>query len=261
MTPLQVVHKQRELAAALLIAAGLAWWWTVNRMAGMDAGPGTDLGTLGWFTGSWAVMMAAMMLPSFAPTLATYVSAAGGGGPSRWLPFTVGYLLIWAAVGLAAYGVFELGKALLAGGLAWHRGGRWLSAGMIAAAAAYELVPLKRACLSRCRGQLGDPSALSRRGWPAALAMGARSGGWCIGCSWALMVALFALGVMSLTWMALVAALVAFEKLGPWPRAASVVTAVVLVALTAGIVISPHEVPGLVVPGSHAAMHAMKTMG
>jgi predicted metal-binding membrane protein len=83
--------------------------------------------------------------------------------------------------------------------------------------------------------------------------MGVRGGRWCIGGSWALMVALFALGAMSLTQMGLVAALVVFEKLALWPRAASVATALVLVALAVGIVVSPHEVPGLVVPGSHAA--------
>jgi predicted metal-binding membrane protein len=74
------------------------------------------------------------------------------------------------------------------------------------------------------------------------------------------MAALFALGVMSLTWMAVVAALVVFEKLGPWPRVASMATAVVLVALAVGIIASPDDVPGLVVPAPHAAMHAMNGM-
>jgi hypothetical protein len=53
MTPRRAARKQPGVVAGLLAAAGLAWWWTVARMAGMDAGPGTDLGTLGWFTGSW----------------------------------------------------------------------------------------------------------------------------------------------------------------------------------------------------------------
>jgi predicted metal-binding membrane protein len=226
----------------------------------MDAGPGTALGTLGWFTGSWVVMMAAMMLPSFAPTLGAYVTLAHGRGPSRWLFVACGYLLLWTAAGVAAYGAFELGKGLLASDLAWHRGGRWLSGGVIAAAAAYQFMPLKRACLARCRGQLGDLHDVSRQGWRAALAMGARSGGWCIGCSGALMAALFALGVMSLTWMALVAALVALEKASPWPFAARLATATVLAVLAAGILVAPHEILGLAVPGS-GGMHAMRAMG
>ena len=90
--------------------------------------------------------------------------------------------------------------------------------------------------------------------------MGARSGGWCIGCSWALMAALFALGVMSLTWMALVAGLVALEKTCPWPLAAKLATATVLAGLAAGILAAPHQVPGLVIPGP-GGMHAMKAMG
>jgi predicted metal-binding membrane protein len=85
MTPLQVSHRHREVVLALLAIAGVAWWWTARRMAGMDAGPGTDLGTIGWFTGSWAVVMTAMMLPSLAPTLAAYLMLTGGRGPSRWL--------------------------------------------------------------------------------------------------------------------------------------------------------------------------------
>lgn len=212
MTPLQAIRKYPEAAAGLLLLAGLAWWWTVERMSGMDAGPGTDLGTLGWFTGSWTVMMAAMMLPSLVPTLAVYAAAVRGPGPSRWLSFTAGYLLVWITVGLLAYGIFELGRQVLGSDLAWHSGGRWLAGGVLLAAGAYELVPLKRLCLTRCRGQLGASHGLAQQGWLGAVAVGVRSGGWCLGCSWALMAALFALGVMSLTWMALIAGLVARSR-------------------------------------------------
>ena len=214
MTPLRVTRKHPEVVAAVLVITGLAWWWTVKRMAGMDAGPGTDLGTLGWFIGIWVVMMAAMMMPSFAPTLGAYATVARQPTPVRWLLFACGYLLVWTAAGVAVYGVFELGKGLLGSDLAWHAGGRWLAGGVVGAAAAYELTPLKQACLKLCRGQLGDVQGPSGRRWSDALVMGARSGGWCTGCSWALMAALFALGVMSLTWMALIAVLVALEKTG-----------------------------------------------
>jgi hypothetical protein len=78
MTPRQAAREHPEVVVAILVAAGLAWWWAVKRMAGMDAGPGTDLGTLGWCTGVWAVMMAAMMLPSLAPTAAVYAECRGG---------------------------------------------------------------------------------------------------------------------------------------------------------------------------------------
>ena len=91
--------------------------------------------------------------------------------------------------------------------------------------------------------------------------MGLRNGGWCVGCSWALMAALFSLGVMSLTWMGLVAVLVALEKVGPWGRGARLATAGVLLVLAAAILAVPHDVPGFVVPGSPASPEMMKAMG
>jgi predicted metal-binding membrane protein len=254
------MRSELGLVAVLLAAAGVAWWLTADRMAGMDAGPGTDLGALGWFAGVWVVMMAAMMLPSLAPTAAVYAALARRNS-SRVLLFAGGYLLVWAAAGVAAYGLFELGKSLFAGALAWHSGGRWLAAGVLALAALYQLTPFKGAFLLRCRNPLRFLRASVREDRSGALGMGLRCGGWCLGCSWALMAALFALGVMSLTWMALIAGLVAFEKIGPSGRAAKVATAGVLVVLAVAILAVPHDVPGLVVPGSSGSMHAMKAMG
>ncbi len=254
------MRTQLGIVAALLAAAGLAWWSTADRMAGMDAGPGTALGSVGWFTGVWATMMAAMMLPSLAPAAAVFAASVRR-ELSRVLLFAGGYLLVWSVAGIAAYGLFELGKSLLADSLAWHSGGRWLAAGVLALAALYQLTPLKRAFLSRCRGPMGflDTSWQSTRS--GALVMGLRNGGWCLGCSWALMAALFALGVMSLTWMALTAVLVGSEKVAPWGRGARLATAGVLVVLAAAILAAPHEVPGFVVPGSPASPHTMKEMG
>ena len=90
--------------------------------------------------------------------------------------------------------------------------------------------------------------------------MGSKHAAWCVGCCWALMAALFALGVMSLTWMALVAVLIAVEKVLPWRRAATWGSAAVLMALAVAVVAVPHDVPALVVPGGHGAMHAMQAM-
>ncbi len=247
LTPLQVVRQRPGVAVGVLGAASLAWLWTVERMAGMDAAPGGDLGTLGWFTGSWVLMMAAMMLPSFAPTLAAHVM--DGRGPGRWPLLACGYLLAWTVAGVLTYGLVALGKSLLAGELAWHGGGRWLSGAVLAVAAAYQLTPLKNAYLTRCRAHAGDLRGVSRQGSSAALAIGLRAGGWCIGCSWALMAALFALGVMSLTWMALIAVLIALERTGPSPVAARRTAAAVLLVLAAGVLLAPEHVPGLVVPG------------
>jgi predicted metal-binding membrane protein len=258
--PLAAMRVELGIVAALLAAAGLAWWSTADRMARMDAGPGTALGSLGWFTGVWATMMAAMMLPSLAPAASAFATSARR-ELSRVLLFVGGYLLVWSVAGIGAYGLFELGERLLGDSLAWTEGGRWLVVGVLALAALYQLTPLKRAFLARCRGHLRSLDAHRQDTRPSALAMGLRNGGWCLGCTWALMAALFALGVMSLAWMALIAVLVALEKVGPWQRGARFATAGVLIVLAAAILLVPHELPGFVVPGSPASSQMMKSMG
>jgi predicted metal-binding membrane protein len=249
------------LVALLLILAVAAWWSTADRMAGMDAGPGTALGALSWFLGVWVVMMAAMMFPSLAPTAALYARMTRQRGLDRALLFTSGYLLVWGIAGLAAYGLFALGQSFFGGALAWHAGGRWFAAGLLATAALYELTPLKDVCLAKCRSPLGFLIGTWRGGRMGALEMGSRHGGWCLGCCWALMAALFALGVMSLTWMAFVAALITLEKTLPWRRAVTWGTAAILLALAILVIAAPHSVPGLVIPdGSHSAMQSMNAM-
>ena len=255
------VRARLGLVALLLALAAVAWWSTADRMAGMDAGPGTDLGALGWFLGVWVVMMAAMMFPSLAPTVALYARMTRRRGLDRPLLFAGGYLLVWGTAGVGAYGLFRLGRSLFGGDLAWHAGGRWFAAGVLALAALYEITPLKDVCLAKCRSPLGFLLGTWRDGRLGALEMGSRHAGWCLGCCWALMAALFALGVMSLTWMAFIAALIALEKTVPWGRAVTWGTAGVLLALALAVVAAPDAVPGLVVPsGSDSAMHAMNAM-
>ncbi len=255
------VRARLGLVALLLGLAGVAWWSTADRMAGMDGGPGTDLGALGWFLGVWVVMMAAMMFPSLAPTAALYARMTRRRGLDQPVLFAASYLLVWGAVGLLAYGLFELGRDLFGGALAWHAGGRWVAGGVLALTAVYELTPLKDVCLAHCRSPLGFLLGHWRDGRRGAVEMGMRHAGWCLGCCAGLMVALFALGVMSLTWMAVVAAMIALEKTVPWRRTVTWGIAALLLALAVAVVVAPHEVPGLVVPGdSHSAMSSMSAM-
>jgi predicted metal-binding membrane protein len=243
------VRTRLGLVVLLFALAGLAWWSTADRMAGMDAGPGTDLGTLGWFLGVWVVMMAAMMFPSVAPTVALYSHMTRERGVSRPLLFSGGYLLVWGAAGAFGYGLFELGDSLLGGDLAWDAAGQWLVGGILIVAAIYELTPLKDVCLAKCRSPLGFLVGAWRDGPGGALQMGAKHGAWCVGCCWALMAALFALGVMSLAWMAFIGALIALEKTLPWGRAVTWGTAAVLVLLAVAVLAVPDSLPGFVVPG------------
>jgi len=226
-------------------------------MSGMDAGPGTGLGALGWFLGVWVVMMAAMMLPSTVPTVALYAEMARRRAPVAPLLFAGGYLLTWAAAGLVAYSVFDAGRALLGDQLTWDGAGRWLAGGTLVVAAVYELTPLKDACLSRCRTPVGFLVGSWRDGLPGAVEMGARHGAWCLGCCWALMASLFALGVMSLAWMAFVAALIALEKAVPWGRAIMFGVAALLLVLGVLLVAAPDAIPGLTLPGA-GGMGAME---
>ena len=237
------------LVALLFALAMVAWWSTVDRMRGMDDGPGTDLGPLGWFLGVWFVMMAAMMFPSVSPTVALYARMTRDRLPLAPLLFTAGYLLVWGAAGFAAYAVSDLVGGLLGDALAWNHGGRWLAGGLLLVAGAYELTPLKNVCLSKCRSPLGFLLGSWRSGLSGALNMGARHGAWCVGCCWALMASLFALGVMSIAWMAFVAALIAAEKALPWRRVATYGAAGILVALGILLIAAPDLVPGLTIPG------------
>jgi predicted metal-binding membrane protein len=244
------------LVVLLFVLAALAWWLTVDRMEGMDAGPGTDLGTLGWFVGVWVVMMAAMMFPSVAPTVALYSQMTRRREPFGPLAFASGYLLTWAGVGVLAYGVYALGSELLGDQLAWDSAGQWLAGGTLALAAVYEVTPLKDACLGRCRTPLGFLLGNWRDGRAGAVEMGAKHGAWCVGCCWALMAALFALGVMSIAWMAFVGGIIALEKLLPWGRVATYATAALLLALAILLIASPDSIPGLTVPGGDDSMMA-----
>ncbi len=254
------VRTRLALVALLFALAALAWWSTAEEMAGMDAGPGTDLGALGWFVGVWIVMMAAMMFPSVSPTVALYAQMTRRRGLSLPLLFTSGYLFVWGVAGVAAYGLFHLGRSLFGADLSWHAGGRWVAGGVLTIAALYELTPLKNVCLEKCRSPLGFLLGKWRDGQRGALEMGTRHAAWCVGCCWALMGALFALGVMSITWMASIAALITLEKTLPWRRLATWGTAAVLLVLAALLVATPDAVPGLVVPSGGHSTHAMEAM-
>jgi predicted metal-binding membrane protein len=242
------VRARLGLVALLFLLGGVAWWSTAERMSGMDEGPGTPLGALGWFLGVWVVMMAAMMFPSVAPTVALYARMAKRRWPFAPLAFAGGYLVTWAAAGAVAYGLFELVRRALGSQLAWDGAGQWVAGGTLVIAAVYELTPLKDVCLGKCRSPLGFLLGSWRDGTGGAFGMGVRHGAWCVGCCWALMAALFALGVMSLSWMALVAALIALEKTLPWRRAATWTTAAILLVLGVLLIVAPDAIPGLTTP-------------
>src|SRR2546426_357481 len=125
----RIGRAQLGILALLLVAAAIAWLMTRERMLGMDAGPGTDPGGVGFYTVSWVVMMAAMMFPSIAPMVLTFAfiqrrrreRATLERTTSSWV-FVAGYLATWTLFGLAAYGLLVALRSISLDVFSWHRG-------------------------------------------------------------------------------------------------------------------------------------------
>ena len=245
----------RFLVAPLLALALVAWIVAIERMRGMDMGPGSDLGALGWFIGIWVTMMAAMMLPSVAPMVLLFARVSSErlrrqqAAAPTWV-FVLGYLGVWTLFGIAAYAIARGVRALDLGFLAWDEHGPLAAGIAVAAAGLYQLTPLKDVCLRHCRGPMHFVLHRWREGRDGALRMGAEHGVYCVGCCWGLMIVLFALGVMSIFWMALVAAVVFAEKVVPGGERFSKGIALALVALGVWVAVAPGSVPGLTEPGA-----------
>jgi predicted metal-binding membrane protein len=205
-------------AAALTATLGLAaafWVVAVRQMDGMDMGVATELGSFAFFVGVWVSMMAAMMLPGAAPAV---VRRARRHRPALAVSLFVGsYLAVWTLVGLVVYALYRPHGSAVAGALT-------------IAAGVYELTPLKRECRRRCRANVGS---------------GLRFGLVCVGSSIGLMVMLVAVGVMSVTWMAIVGVVILAQKLAPPVAAVDLSLALAIVGLGTLIVVAPDAVPGL----------------
>ncbi len=212
------------VGSALIGISLVAWAIVVHQTRGMDMGPSADLGGLVWYSGLWLAMTAAMMLPSTAPTVLLVDRLSPPATPR----FLFGYLVAWSAYGLAAYG---LARAAVASGL-FHLG----AAGpLIAAAGLYGLTPLRRACLRHCRNPM---AFLVRHASLGPARTGVLHGAYCVGCCGGLMVVLFAVGMMSVFWMIVVAALIAAEKLAPFGERLVTPVSVALIATGSWLVLA-----------------------
>jgi predicted metal-binding membrane protein len=204
--------------AALTATLGLAvasWVIAVRQMHGMDMGVATRLGSFAFFVALWVPMMAAMMLPGAVPAVSRNARASGR---VRAVPLFVGsYLAVWTLVGVAVYALYRPHGSFIAGAVA-------------IAAGVYELSPLKQHFRRRCRESV-------RSGFAFAL--------YCVGSSIGLMLMLLAVGVMSVTWMTVIAVLALGQKLLPAKAAVDVPLALAIVGLGVLIVIAPSLVPGL----------------
>jgi len=169
------------------------------------------------FVPMWIVMCVAMMLPTVWPMAFAFAAisrkrqARGVAFAPTWA-FLLGYLVVWGLFGLAcwaaAYGLF----GLIGGWLGDPRHVMVATGVLFLAAGAYQLSPLKEACLTSCRHPLLFVIHNWREGYLGAVAMGIHHGGLCVGCCWALMVVLFPLGMMNLLWMGLFTLVMYLEK-------------------------------------------------
>ena len=216
-TALTRVQPVPVLATVLGLAAA-CWVIAVRQVTGMDMGVATRLGSFAFFIGMWVPMMAAMMLPGAAPAVARHTR-----GRLRAVPlFVVPYLAIWTVFGLAVYVLYRPHGTAAAGVIA-------------IAAGAYELTPLKRHFRRRCYFRDSDCSGFT-------------FGLYCTGSTVGLMLMQIAFGIMSITWMVVVAILATGQKLLPPKAAVDVPLGLAIAGLGLVILIAPSLVPGLTPP-------------
>ncbi len=217
MTSARTAVSATALTATLGLAAA-SWALTIRQMSGMDMGVATRLGSFAFFAGLWVLMMAAMMLPGAVPAV---LRGAHASGSVRAVPLFLGsYLAVWALVGVVVYALYRPHGTVAAGVIA-------IAAGI------YELTPLKQHFRQRCHESFRS---------------GFGFGAYCVGSSIGLMLMLVALGVMSLTWMSVIAILVVGQKLLPARAVIDVPLGLAIVGLGGLIVIAPSAVPGLTPP-------------
>lgn len=210
---------------------------TMGSMSGMPA-TGMAAMSFGAFIVAWIAMMTAMMFPAISPVVRLYARAATAGRVAP-LPFFVsGYLVVWSAVGVPAYVAWRALNEPLAMNASWTA----RTAGVVLiVAAAWQLTPLKSICLHHCRSPMSV--FLHAGGRPerplGAARLGGTHGAYCLGCCWALMAVLVAMGTMNLWWMVGLSVIILVEKVAPGGDRIASATAAVMAALGVWLLIDP----------------------
>jgi len=227
-------YRTQAVWSALLFAALICWIYTIRDARMMGNMPGTmGMGAVSFLV-MWTVMMAAMMLPALAPIAGLYLRVLSGQSRGAILAarigaFVTGYLLVWAVIGLAAYGCARLlDQDMRVSPLA----ATWSGAGVLIACGLYQFTPLKYACLRHCRSPLGFLMQFgSYTGRLRDLRVGLYHGAWCTGCCVGLMLVMIITGVMNVTWMITLALIIFIEKVWRYGREFSALVGILLIAL------------------------------
>ena len=236
------------LFGGLLLVVCWAWIASMARdMYGPMTGPSAWMMTSVWDARHlfllwlmWAVMMAAMMLPSAVPLILLYAAVGRrrqetGNAVTRTYLLALGYVTVWALFSIGATGLQRFLSAALLLSPMMEPVDTAMSAAILIAAGVYQLTPLKRACLTTCQSPLGFLMRHWRPGAQGAFRMGFVSGLYCLGCCWALMLLLFAGGVMNLLVILALTAFVALEKLGPFGERGARVSGALLLLVGVGL--------------------------
>ena len=237
-------YDRAPLLTLLVLLPLVCWMWIVvmaRDMYGPMTGASAWMMTAMWdvphlllLWAMWAVMMAAMMLPSASPMLLLYGVVARRSRQPRAArqiyALAAGYLMVWTLFSLGATTLQRALVALLLVSPMMEITKAAAGATLLLVAGLYQLTPLKRACLRKCQSPLGFLVSRWRSGFSGAFMMGLEHGAYCVGCCWALMLLLFAGGVMNLTVIAALTALVAFEKLAPFGMYGAWISGVLLMA-------------------------------
>jgi predicted metal-binding membrane protein len=238
-------HDRATLLVLLVLTPVFSWMWIVvmaRDMYGPMTGASAWMMTTHWdashlllLWAMWSVMMTAMMLPSAAPLILLY-GAAARRSPERTArrhtyALAAGYLAAWTAFSLAATALQRVLASLLLVSPMMEASSSRVSATLLIVAGVYQWTPLKHACLRTCQSPLGFLMTRWRNGSSGAFRVGVEHGFYCIGCCWALMLLLFAGGVMNVVVIAGLAAWVAFEKLAPFGRRGAQFSGAVMIAV------------------------------
>jgi predicted metal-binding membrane protein len=236
--------ERAPLLVLLVLLPVLAWTWIVlmaRDMYGPMTGASAWMMTVRWdvphlllLWAMWAVMMTGMMLPSAAPLVFLYGAAARRSAPRtagrQTYALAAGYLVAWTAFSLGATALQRALASLLLVSPMMEAASPRVSAALLLVAGVYQLTPLKHACLGKCQSPLGFLMGRWRNGWSGAFRLGLAHGTYCVGCCWALMLLLFAGGVMNVVVIAGLTAFVAFERLGPLGRYGAWISGALMIA-------------------------------
>lgn len=240
--------------AVLVALAGIGWWWSLRMAGDMDGSTGgmASMGSMGAqkvlsfgaFLVAWLAMMTAMMFPAISPVVRLYARAAAAGRVAPLSVFVAGYIAVWTSLGVPGYFAWRALMDPIADGRTWA--GR-LAGVVLLGAAVWQVTPLKGICLRHCRSPMSFFMRFGgsvARPW-GALRMGATHGLYCVGCCWALMAVLIAVGTMNLMWMAGLALLILLEKNARHGQRIAVAAAAVFVVLGTVLIVQPSTLPTL----------------